>query len=51
MKSDGSDTESSPDLIEFLVVSFDSDILDNKEELGGQKNADILGLDLGPLSL
>ena len=42
----GSDTESLPDLDEFLAFSFDPDISDNEEEVGGQENADSLGCDL-----
>ena len=47
----GSDTESLPDLDEFLDSSFDSDISDHEEEVGGQENADSLRLDLRALSL
>ena len=47
----GSKTESLPDLGEFLASSFNVDISDNKEEIGGQENADGLGLDLRALSL
>ena len=46
MASGGNDTESSPDLDEFLASSFDSDTSDNKEEGGGQENADSLEVDL-----
>ena len=44
----GSDMESLPDfdVHEFLVSSFDPDLADNKEKVGGQENADSLGLDL-----
>ena len=41
----GSDTESLPDLNKFLASSFDPDLLDN-EKVGGQENADGIGLDL-----
>ena len=44
--SSGSDTESLPDLDEFLASSFDPDLSDNEKEVGGQENADSLGLDL-----
>ena len=49
--SSGGDTESLPELHEFLACSFDPDISDNKEEVGGQENADSLGLDLRVLWL
>ena len=41
----GSDTESLPNLDEFLAFSIDPNILDNEEEIGGQENADSLGLE------
>ena len=40
-----SDTDSLPDLDEFLASSFDPDISD-EDEVGGQDNDDSLGLDL-----
>ena len=42
----GSGTESFPDMDEFLASNFDPDLADNEEEVGGQENADSLGLDL-----
>ena len=42
----GSDTESLPDLDEFLASIFDPDISDNKEEVWGEENTDSLGLDV-----
>ena len=48
--SSGSDTESLPDLDEFLASSFGPDISDN-EEVGGQENAGSLSLDLRALSI
>ena len=47
----GSDTESLPDLNEFLASRFDPNISDNEEEVGGQENADSWGLELRALSL
>ena len=46
----GSDTESLPDLDEFLVSSFNPDVSD-KGEIGEQENAVSVGLDLRALSL
>ena len=50
-ESYGSDTDSLLDLDELLVSSFDPDISENEEEVGGQENAKSLGLELSPLSL
>ena len=37
-----------PNLDELLASSFDQDISDNEEDVGGQENADSLGLELEP---
>ena len=48
MSSDfsGSDMKSLPDLDEFQMSSFDPDLSNNEKKVGGQENADSLGVDL-----
>ena len=41
----GSDMDSLPDLDDLLVSSFDANIPNNEEGVGGQEDADSLGLE------